>query len=193
MREKHKLSGYFLILDKKSNRWNNFAVCMDCIRVLGLDEAQKQKFINTKRTCAKHLEVCPYFAEKHTKEEITNIINEASIHGSKKNNKRQYVINETSDGEKEEFNKFGTSNLNNFFYKSPSITRSHTSETSNISYQSFGPLDNYMYRELKPEQVDMFEHLILNVTVACGLPFSWVENSATKSLFKWINPMLPLP
>ena len=39
----------------------------------------------------------------------------------------------------------------------------------------------------------MFEHLILNVTVACGLPFSWVENSATKSLFKWINPMLPLP
>ncbi|CAG8727359.1 7458_t:CDS:1, partial [Funneliformis caledonium] len=56
MREKHKLSGYFLILDEKSNWWNNFAICMDCIRVLGLDEAQKQKFTNTKRACAKHLE-----------------------------------------------------------------------------------------------------------------------------------------
>ncbi|CAG8683004.1 14542_t:CDS:1, partial [Funneliformis caledonium] len=77
---------------------------MDCIRVLGLDEVQKQKFTNTKRAYAKHLEVCLYFAEKHTKEEITNIINEALIHGSKKNNKQQYVINETSDGEKEEFN-----------------------------------------------------------------------------------------
>ncbi|CAG8774346.1 17800_t:CDS:2, partial [Funneliformis caledonium] len=29
---------------------------------------------------------------------------------------------------------------------------SHTSETSNISYQSFGLLDNYMYRELKLKQ-----------------------------------------
>ena len=50
------------------------------------------------------------------------------------------------------------------------MTRSNTSEISNISYQSVGPLDNYMYRELKLEQVDIFEHLILNV--ACGLPFS---------------------
>ncbi len=145
---------------------------MDCIWVLGLDEAQKQKFTNTKHACAKHLEVCSYFTKKHTKVEIINIINEALNHRSKKNNKRQYVINETSDDEKEEFNKSETSNLNNFFYKSPSVTRSYTSEISNTSYQSFGLLDNYMYRELKLKQIDMFEHLILNVTVACGLPFS---------------------
>ncbi len=87
MWKKHKLSGYFLILDEKSNWWNNFAICIDCIRVLGLDEAQKQKFTNTKYACAKHLKVCPYFAEKHTKVEITNIINEVLNHGSKKNNK----------------------------------------------------------------------------------------------------------
>ncbi|CAG8746685.1 10119_t:CDS:2, partial [Funneliformis caledonium] len=30
-------------------------------------------------------------------------------------------------------------------------------------------------------QVDMFEYLILNVTVACDLLFSWIENSATNT------------
>ncbi len=41
-----------------------------------------------------------------------------------------------------------------------------------------------MYYKLKSEQVDIFKHLILNVIVACDLLFSWIENSATKSLFK---------
>ncbi len=88
MREKHKLSEYFLILDKKLNWWNNFAICIDCIWVLGLDEAQKQKFINTKHIYVKYLKVYSYFAEKYTKVKITNIINKILNHGSKKNNKQ---------------------------------------------------------------------------------------------------------
>ena len=55
------------------------------------------------------------------------------------------------------------------------MIRSNISEVSNISYQSFSLLDNYMYHELKLEQVDIFEHLILNMIVACGLLFSWIE------------------
>jgi len=60
---------------------------MDCIWVLGFNEAQKQKFTNTKCTYAKHLKVYSYFAKKHTKVEIINIINEALNYRSKKNNK----------------------------------------------------------------------------------------------------------
>ena len=59
-REKYKLSGYFLILEEKSNKYNNYAVCQDYIRGLGREEAMKLKFTNTKRACAKHLENCSY-------------------------------------------------------------------------------------------------------------------------------------
>ncbi len=58
--EKHKLSGYFLMLEEKSNKYNNYTVCQDCIRGLGREEAMKLKFTNTKCACAKHLENCSY-------------------------------------------------------------------------------------------------------------------------------------
>ena len=47
--------------------------------------------------------------------------------------------------------------------------------------------------ELKPGQTETFERLLLDVIVACGFPFCWIENTAVKELFKWINPMLQLP
>ena len=82
--------------------------------------------------------------------------------------------------------------MNNFFYKT-SRSNSYSNISNASSSQSYGPLDNYTYRELKPEQVETFEHLLLNVTVACGFSFCWIENPAVKELFRWINPMLPLP
>ncbi|GBC53930.2 DUF659 and ribonuclease H-like domain containing protein [Rhizophagus irregularis DAOM 181602=DAOM 197198] len=50
-----------------------------------------------------------------------------------------------------------------------------------------------MYHELKPEQIETFEQLLLDVTVACDFAFRWVDNPAVKELFKWLNPMLELP
>jgi hypothetical protein len=197
MREKHILSGYFLILEEKSNRWNNFAVCRECIRVLGREEAIKQKFTNTKRACAKHIKNCPYWAEKHTHEETLSILQKAKEHGSKKSNRQQinkinYVNEDEAEKDDHSTSYIPPSNLNNFFYKA---TRSNSfSSISDVSsFQSYGPLDNYTYRELRPEQIELFENLLLNVTVACGFSFCWIENPAVKELFKWINPMLPLP
>ncbi|GES76598.1 DUF659 and ribonuclease H-like domain containing protein [Rhizophagus clarus] len=57
-------------------------------------------------------------------------------------------------------------NLNNFFYKT-SRTNSISSNISEISFQSFGPLDNYIYHE--------------------------IDNLAVVELFKWLNPILELP
>ncbi|GBC53195.2 ribonuclease H-like domain-containing protein [Rhizophagus irregularis DAOM 181602=DAOM 197198] len=169
-REKHKLSGYFLMLEEKSNKYNNYAVCQECVRGLDREEAMKQRFTNTKRACAKHLENCPYWAERHSSEETQAIIQKAM---------------DTSTPSQ------GSSNLNNFFYKS---SRANSiSSISDISFRSFGPLDNYMYHELKPEQIETFECLLLDVTVACGFAFHWVDNPAVKELFKWLNPMLELP
>ncbi|CAG8447310.1 10609_t:CDS:2 [Rhizophagus irregularis] len=64
-REKHKLGEYFLMLEEKSNK------------VLGREEAMKQKFTNTKRACAKNLENCPHWAKKHTPEQTKEIIQRA--------------------------------------------------------------------------------------------------------------------
>src|SRR5436189_5662017 len=94
-REKHILSGYFLMLEEKSNKYNNYKVCQDCIRGLSREEAMKQKFTNTKRACAKHLENCPYWAERYSPEETQAIILKAMEHGSKKSSyKRQRLNNE---------------------------------------------------------------------------------------------------
>src|SRR6266498_1846165 len=105
-REKHKLSYYFLILEEKSNKWNNYAVCQDCIQVLGSEEASKHKFTNTKHACANYLKNCSYWAERHTPEQTNAIIQNAIDYGSKKQNKRhQSVIkkegNEGNEGNKE--------------------------------------------------------------------------------------------
>ncbi|CAG8703099.1 13716_t:CDS:1 [Funneliformis caledonium] len=91
-REKHKLSGYFLILEEKSNKWNNYAICQDCIRVLGSEEALKHKFTNTKCACANHLKSCPYWAERHTSEQTSAIIQNAMDYGSKKRNKHHRLV-----------------------------------------------------------------------------------------------------
>jgi hypothetical protein len=47
----------------------------------------KQKFTNTKRACAKHLENYPYWAERHSPEETRAIILKAMEHGFKKPSK----------------------------------------------------------------------------------------------------------
>ncbi|CAB4483379.1 unnamed protein product [Rhizophagus irregularis] len=201
-REKHKLSGYFLILEEKSNKYNNYAVYQECVRGLGRKEAIKQRFTNTKHTCAKHLENCPYWAERHSSEKTQVIIQKAIEYGLKKPIKRQRlsIDNNFDEGKTEVLTPLsntstpsqGSSNLNNFFYKS-SHANSISSISADISFQSFGPLDNYMYHELKPEQIETFEHLLLDVTVACGFAFCWIDNLAVKELFKWLNPMLELP
>ena len=200
-REKHILSGYFLMLEEKSNKYNNYAVCQDCIRSLGREEAMKQKFTNTKRACAKHLENCPYWAERHSPEETQAIILKAMEHGSKKPSKRQRLLNNEAETEVNIIQptpspqlsfSSGPSNVNNYFYKT-SRTNSIVSSMSDASFRSFGPLDNYTFHELKPEQIETFEQLLLKVTVACGFPFRWIDDPAVKELFKWLNPMLELP
>ncbi|CAI2185385.1 15911_t:CDS:2 [Funneliformis geosporum] len=76
-REKHKLSGYFLLLEEKSNKYNNYAVCQDCIRGLGREKAMKQRFTNTKRACVKHIENYSYWIERYSSEETQAIIQKA--------------------------------------------------------------------------------------------------------------------
>ncbi|CAG8698173.1 12639_t:CDS:2, partial [Funneliformis caledonium] len=167
-REKHKLSGYFLILEEKSNKWNNYAICQDCIRVLGSEEASKHKFINTKRACANHLKSCFYWAERHISEQTKRDEGDEGEGDKEDERGGRDVFQLTFHTPLPQLPP--SRNLNNFFYTTPSITshRSSVSNISNISSQSFGSLDNYVYRELKSEQIETFEQLLLNVTVACG-------------------------
>ncbi|GBB84701.1 hypothetical protein RclHR1_11290005 [Rhizophagus clarus] len=132
----------------------------------------KQKFINTKRAYAKHLENCPHWAERHTPEQTLKIIQKAMAYGLKNPYKRQRIVE--SEVKKNLQSKspsltpslHDSSNLNNFFYKT-SRTNSISSSISEISFQSFSPLDNYAYHE--------------------------IDNLAVVELFKWLNPMLELP
>ncbi|CAG8713758.1 17753_t:CDS:1, partial [Acaulospora morrowiae] len=107
--------------------------------------ALQKKFTNTKCACAKHLENCQYWAKRYTQEQTQEIIQKAMEHGSKK------------------FNKWLRTTYNN--QNEEDLT--DLSETSTL-HQNFGLLDNYTYHELKFDQVEMFEKLLLDATVACG-------------------------
>ncbi|CAG8707059.1 12631_t:CDS:2, partial [Funneliformis caledonium] len=158
--------GYFLILKEKSNKWNNYAIYQDCIRVLGSEEASKHKFTNTKHVCVNHPKSCPYWAKRHTSEQTI-------------------IKKEGDEGDEEEGNEGDKRGGRDAFQLTFHIPLPQL--------PPFGLLDNYVYRELKPEQIETFEQLLLNVTVACRFSFCWVENLAVKELFKWINPILCLP
>ncbi|CAG8583142.1 11359_t:CDS:2, partial [Funneliformis caledonium] len=122
-REKHKLSGYFLILEEKSNKWNNYAICQDCIRVLGSEEASKHKFTNTKRAYANHLKTCPYWAERPTSEQT--IIEKEGDEGDERGGRDAFQLTFHTPLPQLPLSR----NLNNFFYTTPSIT-SHRSSLS---------------------------------------------------------------
>ena len=72
------------MLEEKSNKYNNYAVYQECVRSLGWEEAMKQRFINTKHACAKHLENCPYWIERYSSEKTQAIIQKAMKYSLKK-------------------------------------------------------------------------------------------------------------
>ncbi|CAG8728255.1 2082_t:CDS:2, partial [Funneliformis caledonium] len=113
----------------------------DCIRVLGSEEASKHKFINTKCACANRLKSCSYWVERHTSEQTRD--EGKGDEGDEKGERNAFQLTFHTP-----LSQLPPSrNLNNFFYTTPSITshRSSVTDISNISSQSFIPLDNYVY------------------------------------------------
>src|SRR6185436_5959334 len=152
-----------------------YAICRACIRVLGREAAHNEKFTNTKKECARHIQNCPNFASLYTSEQIKELLDKAKKDNAKSPNKsakrtQTPAKNLSSDDDEND---------------------SHLIEP--ISALSENNLDNYIFRSLTTSQINKLEELLLEVTVSCGFAFQWIENDAVKRLFHWLNPMITLP
>src|SRR5438270_600804 len=61
---KHSLTKYITVLTKKSNKYNNYALCYYC----------KTKIINIKRLVIFHLKSCKKFEEQHNEDKRNRIL-----------------------------------------------------------------------------------------------------------------------
>lgn len=79
------------------------------------------------------------------------------------------------------------------FQRRDSIS-SRSSLTSLPSQPSFnGPMDSFIVRSLSSSDKNKFHMHLLQITVSCGFPLSWVNNPEVIELFKFLNPHIKLP
>jgi hypothetical protein len=56
-----------------------------------------------------------------------------------------------------------------------------------------GPMDSFIARTLSNSDKKKFHHHLLQVTISCGFPLSWVNNPEVIELFRFLNPQIKLP
>lgn len=56
-----------------------------------------------------------------------------------------------------------------------------------------GPMDSFIARSLSSSDKKKFHLHLLQVTISCGFPLSWVNNPEVIELFKFLNPQIKLP
>jgi hypothetical protein len=56
-----------------------------------------------------------------------------------------------------------------------------------------GPMDSFIVRSLSSSDKKKFHLHLLQITISCGLPLSWVNNPEVIELFKFLNPQIKLP
>jgi len=64
---------------------------------------------------------------------------------------------------------------------------------NSLSSQWSGPMDSFVVRSLSNSDNKKFQQHLLQVTISCGFPLSWVNNPEVIELFKFLNPQIKLP
>ncbi|GBC09547.1 hypothetical protein RclHR1_08970007 [Rhizophagus clarus] len=82
--------------------------------------------------------------------------------------------------------------INNYYYEEIQFIRSSLSSLPS-QWSNHGPLDKWVCRSLSTAENQKFRYLILRITISCGFPLSWVNNSEVIELFKFLNPEIKLP
>jgi hypothetical protein len=80
------------------------------------------------------------------------------------------------------------------FYERRDSISSRSSLTSLPSqWSSNGPMDSFIVRSLSSSDKKKFHLHLLQVTISCGFPLSWINNPEVIELFKFLNPQIKLP
>jgi hypothetical protein len=60
-------------------------------------------------------------------------------------------------------------------------------------WSNYGPMDSFVARSLSSTDKTKFNLHLLQVTISCGFPLSWVNNPEVIELFRFLNPQIKLP
>src|SRR5207247_8830622 len=60
-------------------------------------------------------------------------------------------------------------------------------------WSNCGPMDSFVARSLSSTDKTKFHLHLLQVTISCGFPLSWLNNPEVVELFKFLNPQIKLP
>ena len=75
-----------------------------------------------------------------------------------------------------------------------SLISSHSSLTSLPSqWSTNGPMDSFIARPLSNSDKKKFHLHLLQITISCRFPLSWINNPEVIELFKFLNPQIKLP
>src|SRR4051794_9815873 len=62
-----------------------------------------------------------------------------------------------------------------------------------FQWSNYGPIDPFIARSFSNTDKPKFHLHLLQVTISCGFPLSWVNNPEVIELFKFLNPQIKLP
>jgi len=168
------LKEYIVKTDKKSGN-NNLCYCKACFTKLGENSLELKTIIDKTERIITHFKNCKNFHDMYDDEARNKVF----TLGAKKDNSMEVNMNDSTNQQ--------------LLLRRDSIS-SHSSLPSLPSQCSNQEtLDKWVCRSLSTTENQKFHYLLLRVTVSCGFPLSWVNNSEVVELFKFLNPKIKLP
>ncbi|CAG8520778.1 2485_t:CDS:2 [Acaulospora morrowiae] len=160
---------------ESTNSVNHYCVCLACEEGTpsNLWDINCAKFQNRKERVKNHLKECLFFNKKYGQEKVEEILD---VRNDPKFNKKSVLsVSDTAS-----------------FLSDFSTTQSEISTSDQNSNET--TLCNWILQQsLSKSEQEHFEQLILNMTVANGWAFRWVENIESIKIFKYLQPSIKLP
>ncbi|CAB4386898.1 unnamed protein product [Rhizophagus irregularis] len=160
------LKKYIVSTKLKSGATNKLCYCKACFNKLGENHPELKTIVDKTDRILKHFKNCQNFQDLYSQQEKDEVF---SI------NKQENTILVQSFERRESFS-------------SRSSLTSLPSQWSN-----YGPIDSHVTRSLSSTDKAKFHLYLLQVTISCGFPLSWINNPEVIELFKFLNPQIKLP
>ncbi|GBC31626.2 ribonuclease H-like domain-containing protein [Rhizophagus irregularis DAOM 181602=DAOM 197198] len=168
------LKNYIVKTNKKSGN-NNLCYCKACFTKLDENSLELKTIIDKTERLITHFKNCRNFHDAYDNDEKSKVFALAM----KKSNLMEVNTNDSSNQQ--------------LLLRRDSVSSRSSLSSLPSQWSNHGPLDKWICRPLSTAENQKFHHLILRVTISCGFPLNWVNNSEVIELFKFLNPEIKLP
>ncbi|CAB4377621.1 unnamed protein product [Rhizophagus irregularis] len=168
------LKNYIVKTNKKSGN-NNLCYCKACFTKLGKNSLELKTIIDKTERLITHFKNCRNFHDTYDNDKKSKVF----ALGMKKSNLMEVNTNDSSNQQ--------------LLLRRDSVSSRSSLSSLPSQWSNHGPLDKWICWPLSTAENQKFHHLILRVTISCGFPLNWVNNSEVIELFKFLNSEIKLP